>query len=149
MDKIIVVSDIPTIRQAVREATGLANLSVEEASSGPQALAMIADDPPDLAILDMQIGSMGGIAICLEMRLEESYGHLPHIPVLMLLDRRADVFLTRRVHAEGWILKPLEPIRIKKAAETVLDGRTFYDHRFTPVPTLTPAYSPLVSAEGL
>ena len=110
---------------------------------------MIADDPPDLAILDMQIGSMGGIAICLEMRLEESYGHLPHIPVLMLLDRRADVFLTRRVHAEGWILKPLEPIRIKKAAETVLDGRTFYDHRFTPVLTLTPAYSPLVSAEGL
>lgn len=148
MHKIIVASDVPTIRKAVRQAIDLAGLSVEEASSGARTLAMIADDPPDLAILDMQIGSMGGIAICLEMRLEESYGRLPHIPVLMLLDRRADVFLARRIHAEGWILKPLDPIRIKKAAETILNGRAFYDHRYTPVPTLTPALPTLNAAES-
>ncbi len=143
MHNIIVVSDVPTIRQAIRQAIESTDISVREASSGQRMLDMIANEPPDLAILDMQVGSMGGIAIALEMRLEESYGHLPHIPILMLLDRRADVFLAKRIHVEGWILKPLDPIRIKKAAETVLDGRTFYDRRLTPVPVSTPAFHAL------
>ena len=36
----------------------------------------------------------------------------PHVPVLMLLDRVADVHLARRSGAEGWIVKPLDPLRL-------------------------------------
>jgi DNA-binding response OmpR family regulator len=82
---------------------------------------------PDLAILDLQIGTMGGVAVCLDLRLEESGGRMPHIPVLMLLDRSADVFLAQRPGAEGWLIKPLDPIRLRRAARTVMDGGTFQE----------------------
>ena len=44
-------------------------------------------------VLDLQIGSMGGMAVTMALRLDESSGRLPHVPVLMLLDRVADVHL--------------------------------------------------------
>ena len=28
---------------------------------------------PDLVVVDLQMGNMGGMAVCLELRLEESY----------------------------------------------------------------------------
>src|SRR5262249_30799717 len=63
---------------------------------GAVAALAAAGSPPALAVLDLQIGTMGGVAVCLDLRLEESAGRLPHVPVLMLLDRSADVFLAQR-----------------------------------------------------
>ena len=83
-----------------------------------------AKTPVDLAFLDLQIGTMGGVAVCLDLRLEESAGRLPHIPVLMLLDRSADVFLAQRPGAEGWLIKPLDAIRLRRAVRTILAGGT-------------------------
>ena len=71
--------------------------------------------PADLAIVDSQIGTMGGIAVALDLRLEADAGRLEPCPVLLVLDRRPDVFMARRSGAEGWILKPLDPIRLGKA----------------------------------
>jgi hypothetical protein len=47
--------------------------------------------------------------------LEEGAGRIDFVPVLMLLDRRPDVFLAKRSEADGWLLKPLDPIRTRKA----------------------------------
>ena len=71
--------------------------------------------PADLAIVDSQIGTMGGIAVALDLRLEADAGRLEPCPVLLVLDRRPDVFMARRSGAEGWILKPLDPIRLRRA----------------------------------
>ena len=88
------------------------------------ARAVADGNPPDLAILDLQIGTMGGVAVCLDLRLEESAGRLPHVPVLMLLDRSADVFLAQRPGAEGWLIKPLDAIRLRRAVRTIRAGGT-------------------------
>lgn len=45
----------------------------------------------------------------------------------MLLDRTADVFLARRSEADGWLIKPLDSIRVRKAATTLLGGETYYE----------------------
>jgi len=79
---------------------------------------------------------MGGMATCLDLRLEESAGRLLRVPVLMLLDRRADVFLARRSDAQGWVVKPLDPVRVRKAVTELLAGRTFHDASFTPIPVV-------------
>jgi DNA-binding response OmpR family regulator len=82
------------------------------------------------------MGNMGGMAVCLELRLDESYMDIPHVPVLMLLDRRPDVFLARRSGAEGWLVKPLDPLRLRRAATALLDGETYMDESYQPVPLL-------------
>ena len=77
-------------------------------SRGPGRAAGVAEHLPDLAVIDLQIGNMGGMAACLDLRLEDGAGRLAHVPVLMLLDRQADVFLARRSGADGWLVKPLD-----------------------------------------
>jgi len=90
------------------------------------------NEAPDLVVVDLQMGSMGGMAVCMDLRLEESGGRAPHVPVLMLLDRRADVFLARRAGAEGWVIKPLDAMRINRAVVRLLAGQTSFDDTYLP-----------------
>ena len=107
-----------------------------ELTQGRSVREVVQAEEPDIAVLDLQVGSMGGMAVCMDLRLEESGGRVGHIPVLLLLDRRADVFLARRCGAEGWIVKPLDPVRLRRAIEAVRGGGTFHDPTFQPEPVL-------------
>ena len=84
-------------------------------------------DAIDVALFDLQIGSMGGMAVTLSLRLDESSGRVPHVPIVMLLDRVADVFLARRSGADGWLVKPLDPLRLRRAVRAVLRGDTYHE----------------------
>jgi hypothetical protein len=42
--------------------------------------------------------------------------------VILLLDRAPDLHLARRSGAEGWLVKPLDSLRIRRAAKAVLNG---------------------------
>lgn len=110
--------------------------------TGAAVLPAVQEHDPDLVIADLQIGNMGAMAVCLELRLEESADRLDRVPVLMLLDRRADVFLARRADADGWLVKPLDPIRLRKAIGRLLDGGTFYDESYLPDPVLAGGPAP-------
>jgi DNA-binding NarL/FixJ family response regulator len=127
---ILVVSDAPRVRREVIAA--LDDDTIREVETGDAVPPAVRERRPDLVITDLQVGSMGGMAISLELRLEESGGRLPHVPVLMLCDRRADVFLARRSTAEGWLVKPLDALRIRKAVRTLLAGGTFHDDTYKP-----------------
>ncbi len=139
MTSVLVASDTASVRAEIAAVVQRPDREVRDVHSGPALLAAVAEDLPDLVVVDMQMGNMGGMAVCLELRLEESYGSLAHVPVLMLLDRRPDVFLARRSGAEGWLVKPLDPIRIRRAVDALLAGGTFED----------PSYQPLTSASAL
>ena len=91
-------------------------------TNGRLVAPAVAERTPDIAILDMQVGSMGGMAITMDLRLDNSSGALPNVPILMLLDREADVHMARRSGANGWIIKPLDALRLRKAVNTVVAG---------------------------
>ena len=88
--------------------------------NGRDVSRVVGERTPDIAILDLQIGSMGGMAVTMALRLDESAGALPHVPVLMLLDRRADLHLAKRSAADGWVMKPLDPLTLRRAVEAIL-----------------------------
>jgi DNA-binding response OmpR family regulator len=89
---------------------------------GIDVAAAVSDRPPALVILDLQIGNMGGMATCMHLHLEAGAGRLPPAPVLMLVDRDADVFLARRSEADGWMVKPIDAFRLRRAATALLAG---------------------------
>lgn len=107
-------------------------LLVEEAANGPDVLTRVKEGGVDLVIADLQIGSMGAMAICLELRHLESYGAAEPVSVLMLLDRRPDVFLARRSGAEGFVVKPLDPQRMRSAVRALLRGESYEDESLRP-----------------
>jgi CheY-like chemotaxis protein len=133
---ILVASDAPTLRREIEAVISGPDREVESVTSGPEVIAAVTEASPDLVIVDMQMGNMGGMAVTLELRLQESYDALDHVPVLMILDRRPDVFLARRSGAEGWLVKPLDPLRLRRAVNSLLDDGIFADDSFTPVPVL-------------
>jgi CheY-like chemotaxis protein len=132
---VIVASDAPSLRKELVAQISDPDTTVVQAASGPDAIAAVRDDV-DLLVVDMQMGNMGAIAVCLELRLEESYNDIDHVPVLILLDRRPDVFLARRAGAEGWLVKPLDPLALRRAVAALLAGGTYRDESYKPVPVL-------------
>jgi DNA-binding response OmpR family regulator len=132
--EILIVADEPTVLAEVRAALEDDQTEIHELRSGALVRPFVEEESPDLVVTDMQVGSMGGIAICHDLRLEESGGRIDHVPVLVLLDRRADVFLARRVDAEGWLVKPLDSLRLRKAARTLIEGGSYEDDSYKPLP---------------
>jgi DNA-binding response OmpR family regulator len=108
------------------------DLFIEEAATGPDVLRLTREGGIDLVVADLQIGSMGGMAICMELRHDESYLPGDVVAVLMLLDRRADVFLARRSGADGFLVKPLDPQRVRAAVRAVLGGEEYDDDFLRP-----------------
>ena len=148
MQTILVASDAPTLRREIEAVISGPDVEVRAVRSGPEVVAFVAEESPDLVIVDMQMGNMGGMAVCLELRLQESYDAMDHIPVLMLLDRRPDVFLARRSGAEGWLVKPLDPLRLRRAVTALLDDGTFADDSFSPCPSWWAARPQLQAGTG-
>jgi len=136
---ILVASDLATLRKEIEAVISGPDVQVHSVTSGPEVVSFVAEESPDLVIVDMQMGNMGGMAVCLELRLQESYDAIDHIPVLMLLDRRPDVFLAKRSGAEGWLVKPLDPLRLRRSVTALLNDGTFADESFSPVPVLVSA----------
>jgi DNA-binding response OmpR family regulator len=131
---IAVVSDEPSLRQEILGMLASPAHRLVPLDSGRSVRPLCEREDVDLVISDLQVGSMGGIAVCLDLRLEEGAGRLGHVPFLLLLDRRADVFLARRSGADGWLVKPLDGLRLRRAVQELLAGHRFHDRRFEPVP---------------
>jgi DNA-binding response OmpR family regulator len=124
---ILVATDADWIRDEVEAALAGPDRSVRWVRHGVEVLPAVAELTPALVVLDLQIGNMGGMATCMALHLEAGVGRLPLVPVLMLLDREADVFLARRSDADGWLIKPIDAFRLRKAATALLEGGTFHE----------------------
>ncbi len=117
---ILIGTDADYVINDVEAALGGPDVSFTVCRNGRAVTEAVRDRHPDLAVLDLQIGSMGAMAVTMGLRLDESAGMLPHVRVLMLLDRRADVHLAKRCGAEEWLIKPVDALMLKRAARRVI-----------------------------
>ena len=117
---ILVATDADHVLDDITAALGGPDVSFTVCRNGRDVSGVVKERTPDLVVLDLQIGSMGGMAVTMALRLDESAGALPHVKVLMLLDRQADIHLAKRCAADGYLVKPLNPLRLKLAARAIL-----------------------------
>jgi DNA-binding response OmpR family regulator len=119
---ILIATDAQWVLNEIQAVFGSSSTTIQVVTNGRLVAPAVAERTPDIAILDMQVGSMGGMAITMDLRLDYSSGALPNVPILMLLDRAADVHMARRSGANGWIIKPLDALRLRKAVNAVVAG---------------------------
>ena len=119
---ILLATDAQWVLDEVVAALGSPETSFTVCSNGRDVTAAVTARTPDLAVLDSQIGSMGGFAVTMDLRLDETGGRLPHIPVLMLLDRSADAQLAKRSGADTWLVKPLNALTLRRTAQSLVAG---------------------------
>ena len=132
MKHVLIASDSPSVRAEVKAVLSSRDFTVREVTSGEAVLPAVAERHPDLVICDFQVGNRGGMAITLDLRLEEGADRIEPVAILLLLDRRPDVFLARRSDADGFLVKPLDPIRLRRAVTALLEGGSFEDESYKP-----------------
>ena len=118
--EVLIATDDDATYDEVEAALADESTTVTRVRAGVLVGPAVLENGPDLVILDMQIGNMGGIAACLHLRHEAGETRLPDVPVLMLLDRDADVHLARRSGADGWLVKPLDAFALRTVATEIL-----------------------------
>jgi len=122
---VLIATDADWIFDEVEAALAAEGTSVTRVRSGREVSAAVAGSRPDLAVVDLQIGNMGGFAVALRLQQDFEGSDRPRPPVLLLLDRPADVPLAKRSGAEGWLVKPLDAFRLRRAARALLRGEAF------------------------
>ena len=119
---ILVATDADEVFEEVDAALGSASTEVRRVREGRAVRRAAAELSPDLLVVDLQIGSMGGLAVCQDLRREEGAGRLDPQGILLLVDRTADRFLAERSGADVWLTKPLDAGSLGAAVDEVLAG---------------------------
>jgi DNA-binding response OmpR family regulator len=106
MTTILVVTDEPWVRNEVHAGLTDPGYTLIDHADPQTAAETARSERVDAVIVDLQIGSMGGMAVTRAVRHATSAGDDTGIPVIMLLDRSADAFLAGRAGAEACLAKP-------------------------------------------
>ncbi len=127
MTTVLLASDADWLIEEVRSALSDPGTDVTVVRAGADVRNAVSTQSPELVILDLQIGNMGGMATCMDLQLEIGAGRITNVPILMLLDRSADVYLAQQAGAQGWLVKPLDSFRLKVASVKLLAGEDMRD----------------------
>jgi DNA-binding response OmpR family regulator len=119
---ILLACDDADLTAEVDAALVDADTRLAQIRAGRDVLDAVAEVDPDVVLLDLQIGNMGGMAACRNLRLEEGAGRIPEQRIVLLLDRAADAFLAETAGADAHLVKPLDPLELQAAVESLLVG---------------------------
>ena len=68
-----------------------------------------------------------GIATAISLQQDAESDSAPPAPILLLLDRPADVPMAHRTGVQGWLVKPLDAFRLRRAARSLAVGDTYFE----------------------
>jgi len=114
MVRVLVIDDEPDVLLLCRVNLRHDGHEVLEAPDGATGLAMAAETPPDLVVLDLMLPAMDGFAVLEALRGSEATEDLP----ILVLSARAQVEDRRRSlegGADVFLAKPFSPDQLAGA----------------------------------
>lgn len=120
MKKILIVDDDITLRTALIRYLQNRGYSVQEASSGTEALALFEHNPPDVVVSDVIMPEMDGLEFCRRLRATRS-GQL--VPFIFLSSRKEvdDRVQGHQMGADDYLVKPFDPKELVAKIEAQLE----------------------------
>lgn len=102
-DRLLVVEDDPDLRRILVTRFAEAGYDVAAAATGPEALARVAEQTPDLVLLDVMLPGLDGIEVARRLRAEH-----PLLYIVMLTARADEVdrVVGLEVGADDYVTKP-------------------------------------------
>lgn len=114
--KVLLVDDDMTLAEVTAFALRRAGFLVLSAYDGPQALALWADEQPDLVILDIQLPGLDGLSVCQAIRAQST------VPIILLTICNSDEDIVQGLElgADDYVPKPFSPRQLIARARAVL-----------------------------
>lgn len=111
--QLLLVADSAWVRNDVEASLPSSEWSIHHAD--PRLVVEAAKDhPPAAVVVDMQVGSMGGMAVIRRLRDAIAMGEIAPTPLILLLDREVDQFIATRSGADRSLIKPFTAQALRK-----------------------------------
>jgi twitching motility two-component system response regulator PilG len=118
---VLVVDDSPTVRKIVQLTLQRERIHVVTAGDGLSALAAVADEQPDLILLDIMLPRMDGYNICQVVRRNLAFRDMP----IIMLSGKDGLFDKMRGKLAGsteYITKPFDSAELVQTVKRHLDS---------------------------
>ncbi|HEY3666158.1 MAG TPA: sigma-54 dependent transcriptional regulator [Polyangiaceae bacterium] len=142
--QILVIDDEESIRRTLRLCLESADYSVSMAASGEAGLALAKKQPPDLALVDLRLGGMDGLAVARALSQEAPGAQVVIMTAYATIDNAVEAM---RAGAADYLAKPFTPAAVKHVVARVLESARMRqelaeverNNRRTPVKSSSPA----------
>ncbi|HMB94627.1 MAG TPA: response regulator transcription factor [Tepidisphaeraceae bacterium] len=128
--KVLLVDDHPIVRQGLVQ---LINASPDlvvtgEASTGREAMEIIAKSNPDIAIVDISLEDRNGVEL-----IKDIIAQKPNLPCLALsmYDEAMYAMRVLRAGGRGYVMKHEVPKKVLGAIRQVLDGHVYLSEKMS------------------
>ena len=109
--RVLVVEDEPAQREVLAYNLQAEGFDVSQAQNGEEALMLVAEDMPDIIVLDWMMPNLSGIEVCRRLKIKPD---TRSIPVIMLSARSEEVDRVRGLEtgADDYVVKPYSVIEL-------------------------------------
>ncbi len=123
VSRILVVEDQPDNLFILKEVLERENFQVVTAKTGEEALKKLQSmhDEIDLVLSDIMMPGISGIMLCETIKTDASSSHIPVMLITSLYLNEKDELKGRKVGAEDYITRPINPDLLLKRIKQVLD----------------------------
>lgn len=123
--RVLLADDEPLVRAGLAGILETDNgvRVVAQCSSGEEALAEVRAHRPDVVLLDVRMGTMGGLEVLAEIR--RTAGHLPCLMVTTFGENEY-VAEAIRLGADGFVLKSGDPRELLLAVHAVASSGAYF-----------------------
>ena len=122
--KVVVIEDEPAMIQLVTLILQNRGYTVIGASGGPEGLERIAEEEPDLVLLDLMMPGMNGWDVYQQMKADDI---MKSIPVIIVTAKAQNIDKVLGLHiakVQDYITKPFSPAELLKSIGKVLGEET-------------------------
>jgi len=128
--RVIVADDHSVVREGIRTVLEASNDFdvIAEAATGEEALRLIAEHDPDVAILDITMPELSGIEVITRLRERAAR---TSVLILSMHDHPEYVLGAVRAGADGYLMKSAGPAEVRDAVRAVAEGRESFSRRVT------------------
>lgn len=120
--KILVADDSPNIREILQVNLESLGFQVLLAEDGDKAIKMMADEQPDLMIVDVMMPKVNGFQICRRIKSDPKTESTPII-LLTARSQEEDVFWGKDCGADEYITKPFSTKELERSVVRLMRHR--------------------------
>jgi adenylate cyclase len=123
--KIVVVDDTPQNVKLLEALLGPRGYAVVTATSGAEALAKVANEKPDLVLLDILMPGMDGYEVCRQLRADAATRLLPVVMITASGDEQKVKAI--EAGADDFIAKPFDQAELLARIKSLLRIKQYHD----------------------